>query len=206
MKTKERPIIFGAESIRAIYAGRKTQTRRVLKRSLDSATSLVEYNLANEAFVPWHWTTSGSDSGGYRTGEPFNCRYGYRGDRLWVREAWWQAESKDMGVGVPFVFYDEAQRKGSHLLGPRLPWGDTPIGRWGKRSPIFMPRWASRLVLDVAAVRVERVEDITEEDAKAEGYESRETFLKAFYDLNAHRLERGSNPFVWVVGFTKASE
>jgi hypothetical protein len=120
-----------------------------------------------------------------------------------------------MGVGVPFVFYDEAQRKGSHLLGPRLPWGDTPIGRWGKRSPLFMPRWASRLLLEVMAVRVERLQDMTAADLLAEGipreydenpiqaWRNRWRAFKQHWDiLNAKRgFSWDSNPLVWVVVF-----
>jgi hypothetical protein len=149
---KERPIIMRAESVRAILAGTKSQTRRIVKpqpREIDE-------------FMPGTWAVPTDRPGSFK-----EIRQHYTpGDRLWVREAW-------------------AARLDQDHLAPRdLPrgtvgyWADGPgqccrtgcAGAAGKvRSPIHMPRWASRLTLEVTDVRVERLQQISEEDAIAEG-------------------------------------
>lgn len=201
MKIKERPMIMGAESIRGIYARWKTQTRRVLKPQPNNITSLVEWNTAAEAFVPWNWTTSGSNSGGARTGTPISCPYGVPGDRLWVREAW--AKDSTVDGGARYYATDQISdlRK--------------------KRSPLFMPRWASRLLLEVTAVRVERLHEITPADAIAEGVRPRadcftidcdtpnpvDEYRGAWNFLNAKRgFPWDRNPWVWVVEFRLLAE
>lgn len=156
MTARTRPIIFGADSVRAILADRKTQTRRVLKREhIDDVhtwcrcdadgswigwagqrAELTDYDVFTQRAYP--------DGGGVR------CPYGVVGDRLWVREAWLRHD------GVTLYRADDIA---GHILDRE----------W--RSPILMPRWASRLTLEVTEVRVQRLQDITEADALAEGHE-----------------------------------
>lgn len=147
----DRPIIFSAPMVRALLDGRKVQHRMALKPQpsafRDDGLPLV--NGRREYFGDGGWQ-----------------RLPYApGDRLWVREAW----SGD---------YDMRAIKPQDRFGPaRQPiwyWADTKrdCGQWERpRSPIHMPRWASRLTLTVTDVRVQRVQDISNENAIAEGIE-----------------------------------
>jgi hypothetical protein len=146
----DRPILFSAPMIRALLDGRKTQTRRVLKPQPDTTSQ-----------------PSGQGQWGAKN------RYGYwapaaeirpysPGDRLWVREAFWTCE--DCGYCNHVVGANSAgvgDRKCCAACDTMLP---KP-----KTSPIFMPRYNSRLTLTVTNVRVQRLQDISEADAWAEG-------------------------------------
>lgn len=157
---KTRPIIFSAKSVRAILAGRKTMTRRVVR---DQGAISDVCGGGVELSVWWPIRHGG---------EWCPCPFGAPGDQLWVRETWWQAERPGGGIGVPFVYYDAEQRGGSDLLGASREWDEsTAPGRWGRRPSIYMPRWASRLTLEVAVVHVERLQDIGEVDVIREGVE-----------------------------------
>lgn len=183
--TRERPILFSGPMVRAILAGRKTQTRRVVGPTARAA---------------------------------INCR---RGDRLWVRETWARVDYVDGVVSHHAVDSDGVERRLVYRADcPDLEWDDQPESRW--RPSIHMPRWASRLTLAVTDVRVERLRDISEEDAKAEGVEPaplagaaiisdtpasasvshRHAFGLLWDSINAARGHGwGSNPWVWVVAF-----
>ena len=139
---KERPILFSAPMVRALLAGTKTQTRRPLK----------QVQIRSEAMPEPEWRSVHT-----------LCPYGQPGDRLWVRETW------------------RTERHFDHLpprdLDPALtatpvqyeagPHADVLDGKL--RPGMFMPRWASRITLEVTGVRVERLQDISEADAIAEG-------------------------------------
>jgi hypothetical protein len=146
---RERPILFSGPLVRAILEGRKTQTRRVAKIKLDRH-GFVEGELDDHAD---------------------RCPYGAPGDRLWVRETWRPRELADTlvdgvefpdGTFVPIANTPEAADAWVEV-------NDRPgrPDRW--RPSIHMPRWASRIDLEVIKVRIERVQAITEEDARAEG-------------------------------------
>lgn len=178
---KERPILFSGPMVRAILDGRKTQTRRVVRwpKWADSEK---------------HWPHLALHLGiaEYHDGRParrYTCPYGVPGDRLWVREgharidgtkqvvayreggeagAWFDDPDRDGGrlwlhhgyvIAANNVSFDHGESYGLARYG----------GRW--RPSIHMPRWASRILLEVVSVRVERVQDISEEDAEAEGIE-----------------------------------
>ena len=145
---KERPILFSAPMVRALLAGTKTQTRRVIK-------GIEEWNQV--------WTPAVKGHGerffryknqGWDETLPMSCPYGQPGDRLWVRETFTRTEDES-GFGSGTTLYR------ADMEGYEAPWDWTPS--------IFMPRHASRLTLEVTAVRVERLQDISETDAKAEG-------------------------------------
>lgn len=187
--TPSRPIPMSAESVRAILAGTKTQTRRVVHRDV------VESIRDGDGASILH-----------------RSPYGQPGDRLWVREA--------------FAVHGAAEPR-VHAPGEGHPWG-SPIYRashggmepkcegftaW--RSPLFMPRWASRLTLELTDVRVERVWEISEADAIAEGVQynpkapaaltNRTAFGKLWDKLNARRgYPWISNPWVWVLTFRRS--
>lgn len=158
---KERPIIFSAPMVRAILEGKKTQTRRGVKPVLP---------MHIERLRPWFREKPGVWIDADGTNEERRCPYGVVGDRLWVRETWCLA-SDDYGDdnwpppdGRPSGTYDEkcwyrATEPDVEGAEGKSPW----------RPSIFMPRWASRITLEIADVRVERLQDISEEDARSEG-------------------------------------
>lgn len=174
---KERGMIFNGEMVRAILDGRKTQTRRPVKFPVH------DKNLGCEL--------SGNElSGELSAGNYLNSAFGKPGDRIWVREAYRFPASLDdvspTGVGEMAV-----------ATGYRKPWAptfyeftgtfsdgwkgfETPpkVSDAGKLRPsIHMPRWASRILLEITDVRVERLNAISEEDAEAEGID-----MEALYD------------------------
>lgn len=142
----ERPILFSAPMVRALLAGTKTQTRRIVKPQPD--------------FMPDH---------GYRVGDalccngkPVMCPYGHPGNRLWVRETHVIVGPGSIGYGKII----DGQIARYRATEPDL----SIVGGW---SPsIYMPRWASRILLEIVAVRVKRLQDISEADAEAEGIET----------------------------------
>lgn len=160
----DRPIIFSAPMVLALLEGRKTQTRRVLGRHGEGRG---RYNIFN-ADPAW------SDS---YVLDPGNAEWRERdtpwkvGDRLWVREAWAAgACAGDMPPSHLAPRFWRVENGGLwYRAGGEPAHPITPRGKW--RSPIHMPRWASRLTLTVTDVRVQRLQEISEEDALAEGVE-----------------------------------
>lgn len=147
-EARERPILFSGPMVLAILAGRKTQTRRILKRGVvEPLLSLTHME--------------GNNQVGILCGDPPRitdwCPYGGPGDRLWVREAWREAENGTYAYAADLSTYEP----GALIDMPKLRW----------RPSIHMPRPASRITLNVTEVRVERLQDISEEDARAEGAE-----------------------------------
>jgi hypothetical protein len=194
---KERPILFSGEMVRAILDGRKTQTRRVLRLAGagDGITS-VESN----GYGKWFTNLGGSG---------FQCPYGKPGDHLWVRETW-GAVSKTEDPAPPEECSIEYRAD--------LPLGctDQPGGwpsedaKGNEKAPhwkpsIFMPRWASRIILEVMDVRVEQLQDISEEDCCREMGCPLSGCFKILWDsLNAKRgYSWDVNPFVWVISFRR---
>lgn len=156
----ERPILFSGEMVRAILEGRKTQTRRAVPELI--LEKYYNYDDWCSAVMPQGISCTRS----FETQFFLNwCSYGEPGDRLWVRETWqdfcpiWNGAwcgcgSKEMITRTHRPVYRATETE-------RIP------SRW--RPSIHMPRWASRLTLEITEVRVERLQDISEEDAKAEG-------------------------------------
>jgi len=210
---KERPILFSGAMVRAILAGRKTQTRRVMK---DAPLGAAAYCLGVYKGVWGIHEDVNRDEGVHR----FKCPYGVPGDRLWVRETWAPSKALD---DVPTMrlasgFPCEYRAGGTSIDGlERL------VERGGWRPSIFMPRKASRILLEVTEVRVERLQGISEADAMAEGVERielgpfqvaglpvhpmtssyKEAFEKLWETINGKRAPWASNPWVWVVGFKR---
>lgn len=175
----EKPILFKGEMVRAIMDGRKNQTRRVIKP--------VPGDRKHGGFI------MDSTDRNRRSGDAFfyrgddvvlgrdnlyaRCPFGTIGTTIWVREtfAFWDTfndRKPSQLCGNPGVEYKAG---GTNLHGgsePHL----TNRGKW--RPSIFMPRWASRITLEVKGVRVERVQDISARDAKAEGDKERSGFLE----------------------------
>ena len=187
---KERPILFGNPMIRAILEGRKSQTRRVVKPQPDDC-------MVQQGAVYRHPRNIGRYIGNT---ERAPCPYGVPGDRLWVRETWRQ-DPGERGVDY------RANGKPASI-------NHDEYARWTWRPSIHMPRAVSRITLEIVDVRVERLQEIKEDDAKAEGcsplVESdgsvtcgrRKTVFRELWDsINAKRAPWASNPFVWVLEF-----
>ncbi len=162
---RERPILMGAPMVRAILSGRKTMTRRVLKvQPLDILTKRPPYaNQATRVFNDrrcWFY----KDQDNPPRGGMFCCKYGEIGDRLWVREAF-----SPMQGCRPIPNPEKYDNKPAWYAADN----DRPMWAGIKWKPsIHMPREFSRITLEITGVRVERLREITEEDATAEGIRS----------------------------------
>lgn len=169
---KERPILFTGPMVRAILEGRKTVTRRVVKPQPDFLGSMVDPN------TPFKTLDAGLHA-------RITCPYGEPGDRLWVRETWHVGKPHDKTAPADILAPLLAEGRGITVLYTAGGWqsvgpagreepiypDDQPLPDWaGKGRPsIHMPRWACRILLEITAVRVERLQDISEEQALAEG-------------------------------------
>ena len=149
----ERPILFSAPMVRALLAGTKTQTRRVVK--MKSHHQIEQRDDGSD----WPWMYDGDHDSDWW----MPCPYGQPGDRLWVRETWQAVSGNDRARHI--MTHPRPDR--GWLEYAATPRADEPAYKW--RPSIHMPRWASRITLEVTGVRVERLQDISEADALAEG-------------------------------------
>lgn len=214
---KERPVIFNGEMVRAILDGRKTQTRRIMKvqpepsktragdfwfssKKLESMVHVSDFMPGNSPIADCHLFF-----------QEHCCPFGPVGERLWIRETFMDLT----GTGIEATtgkFEGFAYR------------ADTPAGSYGdevrkeyglKWTPsLHMPRKACRILLEITAVRVERLNDISEEDAMAEGVAPsqhiitppealyRVGFLKLWQSIYGEESWR-ANPWVWVIEFRR---
>lgn len=162
----ERPILFSAPMVRAILGGRKTQTRRIVKPQPPADCAPIRVGEFHPTVIDrWGDEAPGASIfGAYDLDGEWGvrCPYGQPGDLLWVREAWARDDEDgcvmyraDVGKGGDADDWERGRVEGA----PRYRW----------RPSIHMPRWASRITLEIVAVRVERLNDISEADAEAEG-------------------------------------
>lgn len=219
---KERPIIFTAPEVRAILAGRKTVTRRVVKPQpypngyrFDGREILCHIDdlpanamLLDVGRGKARYTTSNLEGWG------LHCPCGQTGDRLWVRETFlhepadycWEA-SVSIPVRPAMTIY-------------RADADPTGVGTAGWKSPIHMPRSLSRITLEIESVRVERLQDISSDDCVAEGvgdpvgtplpYGSvTEAWNRRSYQLRWETINGPdswtANPWVWVLSFKRVT-
>lgn len=220
---KERPILFKGAMVRAILEGRKTQTRRVVKPvGNDGGFVILDYGKGG-----WPYRSDDGDSAMHtvkRSGKlyldesPHASPYGQPGDRLWVRETWAyhvQAIGSVCDEDGPFVYRADSMADQHRLCDKWTP-------------SIHMPRFASRITLEITSVRVERLNNISEADAVAEGIEHDENYpplwkrgdlrgdqntvkVTAFPKLAYRSIWEAingadswqANPWVWVVEFKK---
>jgi hypothetical protein len=203
---KERPILFSAEMVRAILEGRKTQTRRVIKPQPD---------------LLWNVMPDGRSCRGdhHRSHdcewEQLRCPYGVPGDRLWVRESFRMGKAPNCPQGIAWVGGTEEHSR-------VIPHPDAPANamhmalRWEKKPSIHMPRWASRITLEIVDIRVQQLQEIGEEDAAVEGVRAWSTpmpnsghvYIPEFINLwNKINAKRGfgwdTNPWVWAITFKR---
>jgi hypothetical protein len=187
----ERPILMSAPMVRAILAGTKTQTRRAIKRP-------ERYERIRDC--------------------AFCCPYGLPGDRLWVRErimlppditprmlregadtwprcvyladGWWFGRKRDLGTLSVADYDEEAERS----LWRELAWRSVPC--------IHMPRWASRITLELTDVRVERLQEISQADVIAEGIPTQTDYRRLWDSINGAG-SWDANPWVWALTFRR---
>jgi hypothetical protein len=185
---KERPILFKAEMVRAILSGAKTQTRRTVNTERGPIIGIEDdprYPSGATLLTDGGTYNGKSALGVYDIGSDEArkcCPYGTRGDRLWVRETWQVVSGNDRARRIcnnptPDVGWIE------YAATPRP---DEPAYKW--RPSIFMPRWASRITLEITEVRVERLNDISRGDATAEG-------------CPFPNMADGADSWVWVLSF-----
>jgi hypothetical protein len=199
---KERPILFSGPMVRAILGGRKTQTRRIINPQPSHGVSRCLYAKTG-------WAETDKD-GACLCNKPVRSYWG--GERLWVRETWQRVYEVDGErfttplANADRVFYDYAATT------------DCEPPRW--RPSIHMPRAASRLTLEIKSVRVERLQEISEQDALAEGCPGencyytpglvnlvtddgllpQEQYRELWEEINGPD-SWAANPFVWVIEF-----
>ena len=214
---KARPIIMDTESVNAILDGRKTQTRRVVKPQplwVGDPNTPFKTNDANPKGI-------------------IKCPYGQIGDRLWVKETflkyqlllarkgnrhtpdyyeeWYDGEFAYKADGYTTV---ESFKKDKIIMTDGCLDCEVDGNKW--KSPLCMPRSLSRLTIEITNIKVERLQDITEKDAIAEGVEpilvppdgGSQPYIEGYAELwdkiNAKRgYSWDSNPFVWVIEFKK---
>ena len=187
---KSRPILFSAPMVRALLAGTKKQTRRTFK-----------------GFTPPEdWLLDGARAS--TDMESTRCPFGVIGDQLWVKEALTQSVRL---LGLPRFSHADFAADGVPTLADAWPW---------KRSVLpgmFMPRGLSRITLEITDVRVQRLQDISEEDALAEGVEPATwgadamaglgavlAYSKLWDDINGEGAWT-KNPWVWALSFKRVA-
>lgn len=211
---KERPIIFSGPMVRAILHGRKTQTRRVIKARRENGLitgPAAEPGGAIEAFGGGAWHVPSRV-------EVRLCPYGVPGDRLYVKMQWWHYKSDHLEqAGFPggtITLLDDGparfhQNDGFDPAGHKI---------WQRKLARYMPKWAAWIWLEIEDVRVQRVQDISEEDAKAEGAPASESVEmrdgSPCYTLEFRKIWKrihgidnpkawDTNPWVWAITFRR---
>ncbi|CVD90322.1 Uncharacterised protein [Serratia marcescens] len=207
---KERPVIFNSEMVRAILDGRKTQTRRVMAVQPESnqlGLLRITDSTKRSDIGKYHWAESNA-TGTHQRSALFSCPFGQVGDRLWVREAY-QGPLFNFDQMETYL-EDTSKFERPEFCEYRADGGKTPEYydaddnlRFGWKPSIHMPRWASRITLEITGVSVERLQDISEEDAIAEGG-TKHFNIDWFGPLWASIYGVDSwnaNPWVWVIAF-----
>lgn len=218
---KERPILFSAPMIRALLEGRKSQTRRAMNPQPANGWALetppvfgriTSSHPKRGRFGVFLRRGQGTD---FPEADLAPCPYGQPGGRLWVRETWrpraalspWDLEITYAADGVQRLIQDGE-------FGDR-DWTMPKAAERGNVSPLFMPRWASRITLEVTDVRVERLQAISENDAHEEGcsrkraagcpvVSARDEYRELWESINGAG-SWAANPWVWVVSFRRVT-
>jgi len=224
----ERPIIFSTDMVKAILDGRKTQTRRVVRRPIYIHSDGTKQRVWTEEDEAKEVNALLAGRSRYAL-QKIKCPYGKIGDRLWVRETW-RVYSENNNYATDekklWIEYKAGYRSGFRQQRDTFSaeqddelalkaWGKArKIGTW--RPSIHMPRWASRITLEITNIQVQRLQDISEEDAIAEGITYDEAmqyadggspdYVLAFAQLwDSINASRGfgwvTNPWVWVIHF-----
>lgn len=197
---KERGILFSATMVRALLEGRKTQTRRIVKPQPSHFHYLQAMSGSSPDGVafgtPGLFREVGPDYPDSSEDDRW-CPYGAAGDRLWVKETF-----------CPNYFPDPEARTAFRADYDKSKIGDVvPEPKW--KPSIFMPRKLSRIALEITSVRADRLQDISEEDAKSEGVslllhnKYRHAFANLWNEINGTVRAWSTDPWVWVVSFRR---
>ncbi len=229
---KERPILFSGPMVRAILEGRKTQTRRNLKPQ----PALTSYGK-----LEWHGKAGPlkctvQADGDKNLAEAFNknglsscCPYGKQGDLLWVREAWRPDYDQYLEMCVQYAAdcsrikkYPDDDARG--FVFEQQAAAAFRCETKGYKPSIYMPRWASRIPLEITGVRVERLQDISEADSWAEGaprdkglavpvemgengygsgWNNARSWYNSLWESINGKDSWDANPWVWVIEFKR---
>ncbi|CZY38579.1 hypothetical protein [Enterobacter asburiae] len=220
--SKERGMIFNGEMVRAILDGRKTQTRRVIQSAARTMQArgleVISHRAPGDKWYGDYVFSMRDRNGVWHdfTNEQFlaKCPFGQPGDRIWVRETWAEA-----GAGAP----DLKLYRANYPAHVPTHYENVPPAEDVRWTPsIHMPRWASRITLEITGVRVEQLKSISEDEARSEGVARlREGFWKHYQPgWTQHQLSaRGAfatlwdsiygsgewdrNPWVWVIEFKR---
>ena len=215
---RERPIIFSGPMVRAIRGGAKTQTRRLVRPQPRIVPADLDRGFTEGGVYDADFGTGPMEFDALDLPKFRRSPYGERGDRLWVRETWRLPVEPD-GTPLTGIEYRATAPEAAQDFG--INW----------RPSIFMPREASRVTLEVEAVRVERLQEISEADAIAEGlrewpipdphharwsagldsgpfrdcweYDPRRAFKIGWDAINGKRGPWASNPWVWCLTFRR---
>ena len=203
---KERGIIFNGEMVRAILDGSKTQTRRIVKvkPEYDQLGLRFITDSSNPSKIGKYIWTESNATGHIQRSKPFKCPFGKVGDHLWVRETWAEAGGSSPELQLYRANYP------THVPSKYENVPPSESIRW--TPSIHMPRWASRITLEITDIRVERLQAITLGDICKEigcglydfkpathGFSVWEDTWKSIYGQDSWQ----SNPFVWVVEFKR---
>ncbi|QGY57407.1 hypothetical protein PAASB05_05710 [Pantoea agglomerans] len=204
MTMRERPILFNADMVSAVLDGRKTQTRRLLTphhlKMIDAAAS------AGECYPLESGRQHANSQSYYREW----CPFGAVGDRLWVRETFRvHSRATDVATLVYKASEQQSWTQQTHRVPIEKCNKPAVVDTW--TPSIHMPRWASRITLEITGVRVERLQSISEEDAKAEGVKTECSVIGDKHFLGFRSLWKSiygddswqANPWVWVVEFKR---
>ncbi|EAS4951827.1 TPA: hypothetical protein G8K00_001783 [Salmonella enterica] len=199
-------MIFNGEMVRAILDGRKTQTRRVMK--VQPSDGFRPTHNGYDLDLNAHWYTPGVvDKNGYLQpakkdvfgvadeNEGYTCPFGAVGDRIWVRETFCPVPDHEEPAGYSAILYAAD--------------GNGPYGKWV--PSIHMPRWASRILLEITGVRIERLASVSDDDAGKEGYPANPEpygggmdkwlWFRQLWDSIYPDQSFKHNPWVWVIEF-----
>ncbi|HCI6678690.1 TPA: hypothetical protein NPP42_001886 [Klebsiella pneumoniae] len=199
-KISDRGMIFNAEMVRALLDGRKTQTRRPIKWKQTRFTEIGE----REDGSKWPWSEDAEHACDFW----HPCPFGAVGDRIWVREAF-RVHSRATDVAT--LVYKASERNSWTEQTRRVPVAvcNKPATPEKWTPSLHMPRWASRILLEITGVRVERLRSMSQDDARAEGVIAASGPMEAglafreLWDSIYGEESWKANPWVWVIEFKR---
>ena len=217
---KERPILFRTAMVQTIIEGRKTQTRRVIKCPSTGAF-ILQGTQPDGGWWPYFSVDGETPDDGKGCERAMNFRCGQVGDKLWVKEKHYRYHVYGKPLTSEVRYLDNPPDKVIDISRTNPPIQNQELKildlkrrkreGWILSSSLFMPRWASRLTLEITEIRVQRLQEISEADCLAEGltmFDADDIPLEIQYEqlwdsINGKTHPWESNPWVWVINFRK---